>query len=126
MANGLRVAAVLHARSMLEVGFFDHASADGTSFDERLRTHYPERGWRTWSVGETLLATSEGLDARQMVAAWVRSRSHRAIILSPAWQEVGIGAQHAVTAPANFSGLPTTVVTADFGLRTGRAGGPDA
>ena len=30
---GLRVAAAIHSRSMLAVGFFDHASADGTSFD---------------------------------------------------------------------------------------------
>jgi uncharacterized protein YkwD len=109
---------------MLEVGFFDHDSADGTSFDDRLREHYTDRGWQSWSVGETLLATSEGLDARQMVAAWIKSRSHRAIVLSPTWQDVGIGAQHGV-APKVFDGLPTTVVTADFGMRGGRAAGLD-
>jgi uncharacterized protein YkwD len=120
VAYGLRAAASSHSRSMLEVGFFDHTSADGTSFDARLRRHYPDRGWETWSVGETLLATSEELDARQIVAEWIRSRSHRAIVLSSRWREVGIGAQHAQTSPKQFDGLPTTVVTADFGLRAGR------
>jgi uncharacterized protein YkwD len=125
LARGLRVAAVHHSRSMLEVGFFDHDSANGQSFDDRLRDHYTDRGWQAWTVGETLLATSEGLDARQMVAAWIKSRSHRAILLSPTWQDVGIGAQHAAVAPKSFEGLPTTVVTADFGMRSGRTSGPD-
>jgi uncharacterized protein YkwD len=120
---GLRVAAVAHSRAMLELDFFDHASTDGTSFDKRLRAHYTDRGWQTWAVGETLLATSEGLDARQMVIEWRRSKSHRAIILSPTWQDVGIGAQHAAAPPATFGGIPTTVVTADFGLRDGKLPG---
>jgi len=120
---GLRIAAVAHSRAMLELDFFDHASADGTSFDKRLRSHYTDRGWQTWSVGETLLATSEGLDAREMVGEWIKSRSHRAIILSPTWQDIGIGAQHAVSPPPTFGGIPTTVVTADFGLRAGKLAG---
>ena len=122
---GLRIPAVAHSRAMLELDFFDHASADGTSFDRRLRAHYTNRGWETWSVGETLLATSEGLDAREMVAEWIKSKSHRAIILSPTWRDVGIGAQYAPAPPPTFGGLPTTVVTADFGLRAGRLTGPN-
>jgi uncharacterized protein YkwD len=110
---------------MLELDFFDHTSADGTTFDERLRPSYSTRGWQTWSVGETLLATSEELDARAMVAEWIKSKSHRAIILSPTWRDVGIGAQYAAAPPPTFGGLPTTVVTADFGLRAGRLDGSD-
>jgi uncharacterized protein YkwD len=120
---GLRIPAVAHSRAMLELDFFDHTSADGTSFDRRLRSHYSDRGWQTWSVGETLLATSEGLDARQIVTEWIKSKSHRAILLSPTWHDVGIGAHHAATPPATFGGIPTTVVTADFGLRTGKLAG---
>lgn len=118
--RGLRAAAAAHSRSMLELGFFDHASADGTTFDKRIRRYYPDRGWQSWSVGETLLATSEQLDARLMVAEWIESRSHRAIILSPTWHDVGVGAHYAAVAPNEFRGLPTTVVTADFGARVGR------
>jgi uncharacterized protein YkwD len=123
LARGLRVAAVHHSRSMLEVGFFDHDSANGQSFDDRLRDHYTDRGWQAWTVGETLLATSEGLGAREMVGEWIKSKSHRAIILSPTWQDVGIGAQHAAAPPLTFGGIPTTVVTADFGLRAGKLAG---
>ena len=54
----LRAAARGHSRAMLEKGFFAHESADGTAFSERIRRHYPSRGWRTWSVGEALLASS--------------------------------------------------------------------
>ena len=123
VVRGLRSAAVAHSTSMLEVGYFDHASADGTPFDRRLARHYPEHGWRTWSVGETLLATSATLDAQQIVAEWMRSRPHREIILSPTWRDVGIGARYAVSAPNEFDGSQTTVVTADFGLRAGRESG---
>jgi uncharacterized protein YkwD len=126
VVTGLRVAAVTHSRSMLAVGFFDHASADGTSFDRRLRRHYPDRGWSTWSVGETLLSTSAALDARQIVGEWLESKPHREIILSPTWRDVGIGARFASAAPHEFGGAPTTVVTADFGLREGKESGPRA
>jgi uncharacterized protein YkwD len=118
--TGLRAAAAAHSKSMLEVGFFDHASADGTTFDRRLRRHYPDRGWQVWSVGETLLATSANLDSQLIVAEWIKSRSHRKIILTPAWRDVGIGAQFAASAPREFGGAPTTVVTADFGVRTSK------
>ena len=108
--------AVTHSRSMLAVGFFDHASADGTSFDRRLRRHYPDRGWSVWSVGET-----PSLDVRP----WTRDSSasgrvepHREVI-SATWRVVGIGARYAAAAPQEFGGAPTTVVTADFGLREG-------
>ena len=124
IAVGLRVAAVSHSRSMLAVGFFDHASADGTSFDRRLRRHYPDRGWSTWSVGETLLSTSAALDARQIVGEWLKSKPHRDVILSATWRDVGIGARYAAAAPQAFGGAPTTVVTADFGLRERRESEP--
>ena len=124
VVTGLRVAAVSHSRSMLAVGFFDHASADGTSFDRRLRRHYPERGWSIWSVGETLLSTSAALDARQIVGEWLKSKPHREVILSATWRDVGVGARYAAAAPQEFGGAPTTVVTADFGLREGRESEP--
>jgi uncharacterized protein YkwD len=120
-AVGLRRAATEHSRAMLVAGFFDHVSPDGTTFDQRIRRYYSDRGWRRWSVGETLLATSERLDARLMVEKWLESRSHRTIILSGSWREIGIGAHYEPAAPGEFGGLPTTVVTADFGARAGKS-----
>ena len=118
---GLRAAARGHSQSMLERGFFGHDSADGTAFSERIRRHYTSRGWRMWSVGEALLA-SEGrdVDAHAIVAAWLESPPHREIVLSPTWREAGIGALYAPTAPQEYGGAATIVVTADFGLREGK------
>ena len=93
----LRAAARGHSRSMLDYGFFGHESADGTSFSERIRRYYTNRGWRMWSVGEALLA-SEGrvdVDATGIVEAWLESPSHREIILSPTFRDAGIGALYA-------------------------------
>jgi uncharacterized protein YkwD len=117
----LRTAARGHSRAMLDIGFFGHESADGTAFSERIRKHYTNRGWRTWSVGEALLA-SEGAtaEADAIVEAWLGSPPHRAIILSPTWRDAGIGALYASAAPNEFGGIETIVVTADFGLREGR------
>ena len=117
----LRTAARGHSRAMLEHGFFGHESHDGTAFSDRIRRHYTNRGWKTWSVGEALLAsTGDTLEARAIVEAWLDSPPHRDIILSPTWRDAGIGALYAPTAPSEYGGAETIVVTADFGLRDGQ------
>ena len=118
---GLRSAAVSHSRAMLELGFFGHESADGTAFDDRIRRSYSDSGWHTWSAAETLVAGSPEMDARKVVAAWIGSPSHRAIILAAGWRDAGIGAMFTPVAPGDFGGTATLVVTADFGVRAGRA-----
>jgi uncharacterized protein YkwD len=120
-APSLRTAARGHSAAMLELGFFSHESADGTAFSERIRRHYTNRGWRTWSVGEALLASAgTTIEPDAIVEAWLESPPHRAIILSPTWRDAGIGALFAPDAPKEFGGSATIVVTADFGLREGR------
>ncbi|HXG75281.1 MAG TPA: CAP domain-containing protein [Gaiellaceae bacterium] len=121
LADGLRRAAVSHSRAMLQLGFFDHASPDGTSFADRIRRHYPDRGWAAWSVAETLFAAYPEVDAEAVVAAWLGSAPHRDIVLSPTWRELGVGVLEAPFAPRAFGGRPTVVVTADFGSRAGSA-----
>ena len=121
----LRTAARGHSLAMLEHGFFGHDSRDGTAFSDRIRRHYTNRGWRTWSVGEALLSGTGGdIEARAIVKAWLDSPSHRDIILSPTWRDTGIGALYAPTAPSEYGGAETIVVTADFGLREGKLGSP--
>jgi uncharacterized protein YkwD len=110
---------------MLQHGFFGHESRDGTSFSVRIRRHYSTRGWNSWSVGETLLANQGGeIDAAAVVESWLTSPPHRKVILSPAWRDTGIGVLFASPAPAVFGGTEAVVVTADFGLREGRASAP--
>jgi uncharacterized protein YkwD len=121
----LRTAARGHSRAMLEHGFFAHESRDGTAFSERIRRHYSNRGWRTWSVGEALLAsTGDTVEPRAIVEAWLDSPSHRHILLSPTWRDTGIGALYAPAAPNEYRGAATIVVTADFGLREGKVTTP--
>jgi uncharacterized protein YkwD len=117
----LRAAARGHSYAMLDNGFFGHESADGSAFSDRIRRYYTNRGWRTWSVGEALLA-SQGLsiDATAIVKAWLESPPHREIILSPTFRDAGIGVLYAPAAPKAFGGADAVVVTADFGLREGR------
>ena len=49
----LAQAASAHSREMLERGYFDHSSADGTSYDDRIRRYYHPGGRA--DVGENLL-----------------------------------------------------------------------
>jgi uncharacterized protein YkwD len=121
-APSLRSAARSHSQAMLVHGFFSHDSADGTAFSERIRRYYSNAGYARWSVGEALMA-SQGrfVDAKSVVAAWLDSPPHRAIVLSPTWRDAGIGVLYAPSAPATFGGDEAIVVTADFGLREGRA-----
>jgi uncharacterized protein YkwD len=114
---GLDAAAAQHSRSMLERGYFDHASPDGTSFDGRIRQYYPHRGWRRWAVGETLLMSSAEISARAIVDAWIDSPPHRAVILSPVYRDAGLAVYYAPAASGAFGGNPALVVTADLGLR---------
>lgn len=122
-APSLRSAARSHSQAMLANDFFSHDSADGTAFSERIRRYYSNAGYVRWSVGEALMATqSRVVDAEAVVAAWLESPPHRAIVLSPTWRDAGIGVVHTSTAPSTFGGAEAIVVTADFGLREGRAG----
>ena len=120
-APSLRSAARGHSQSMLAQGFFSHDSADGTAFSERIRRYYTNAGYARWSVGEALMASrNRSVDAAEVVAAWLDSPPHRAIILSPTWRDAGIGVLYAPSAPATFGGSEAIVVTADFGLRVER------
>jgi uncharacterized protein YkwD len=122
-APALRTAARSHSQSMLAHGFFSHDSADGTAFSERIRRYYTNAGYARWSVGEALMASqARAVDAEAIVTAWLDSPSHRTIILSATWRDTGIGVLYAPSAPATFGGAEAIVVTADFGLREGRAG----
>ena len=122
-APSLRSAARGHSQAMLVNDFFAHESVDGTAFGDRIRRYYSPAGYMRWSVGEALMATqSRVVDAQAIVAAWLESPPHRAIVLSPTWRDAGIGVVYTPSAPATFGGSDAIVVTADFGLREGRAG----
>jgi uncharacterized protein YkwD len=117
VSPALQKAAVRHTRAMLQGGFFDHSSADGTSAPDRIARSYPMLPSRMWSVGETIFSTSRTMTASQTVDAWLESPPHRAVLLSAQWREIGIGVAKAELAGGDFGNLPASVATADFGVR---------
>jgi uncharacterized protein YkwD len=118
IARGLGAAARVHTGQMARSGLFRHESPDGTAFWKRVRTFYGRIGFSSWSVGETLVWESPSANATEVVTMWLNSPEHREILLTPDWREIGVSAVQDPAAPGDFEGLPATIVTADFGVRT--------
>src|ERR671930_435951 len=117
LSTGLSAAARQHSTEMATHGYFEHNSANGTSFDRRIARYYPMGGFHYWQVGENLVYECPNLSAGEAVNMWMHSPPHRANLLSRAWREIGLSAVHVSSAPGEYQGMPTTVVTADFGVR---------
>jgi uncharacterized protein YkwD len=110
-------AARRHSREMVLRRYFAHESPGGGRFSARIAATGWMRRRGRWYVGETL-AWGWGTSARPrgVVAAWLRSPSHRRVALSPRYRRVGIG----IVRGTPVAGAPAGVTyTADFG-----SGGP--
>ena len=104
-AAALARAADRHTLDMVRRGFFAHTSSDGTAFAARVKRHL-----RAQQVGETLAyVIGPSASASRIVGMWLRSPSHRRILLSRSFRRVGVGLRHGVVA-----GRPAVLVTADF------------
>jgi uncharacterized protein YkwD len=128
-ANGLRPVAVspqlfraagAHAHALAYAGMFQHEWPDGRRFDQWIRTYYkpPRHGY--WSVGENLLwatGATGSLPASQALALWEASPPHRAVLLTPGWKQLGIGAVAVADAGGVYGGARVLIVAADFGSR---------
>ncbi|MEX2196925.1 MAG: CAP domain-containing protein [Thermoleophilaceae bacterium] len=103
-----------HAWDMVRRDYFSHETPDGRSLRERVvRSSYARNRDRRWRVGENL-AWGRSTTARPsaIVAAWMRSRSHRRLILSRRYRDIGV----AVVRRAPNDGAGATYV-ANFGAR---------
>jgi uncharacterized protein YkwD len=113
----LAAAADAHSRAMGRFGFFQHESRDGTAFWHRVKRFYGPRARSSWSVGENLLWSTPGLNARAAVQLWMESPGHRRNILTPRWREIGLSAVRVAAAPGVFGGRDVVIITTDFGAR---------
>jgi uncharacterized protein YkwD len=117
----LAQAAAGHALEMSRRKFFSHVSANGNGLSDRLRAAGygdPGGGWR---AGEDLgWGTGDRATPNALVDAWMSSDHHRRILLSPAYEEVGVGVALGAPKPTT-SGLPGATYAMDLG--TIRAGG---
>lgn len=113
LSSGLRDAAQRHSRDMVRRNYFAHTSPTGVTLADRIRASaFKTRG--AWSAGENLAWGSGSIASpRSVIRMWLRSSSHRAILLSSKWRFVGIG-----RATGRFQGRSNAAVwTADFGHR---------
>jgi uncharacterized protein YkwD len=84
--SALDAAARLHARRMLEQGFFDHKDPAGSGPADRVK-RFAKR--RYVIVGENIAA---GFDStRATCRGWMHSRGHRANILRRSFTRIGGG-----------------------------------
>jgi uncharacterized protein YkwD len=110
-------AARRHSREMVARRYFAHESPDGARFSARIAA----TGWmprrRRWYVGETLAwGCGTSAEPSMIVAAWLRSPSHRRVMLNPRYRRVGIGIVHGTPVAGAPAGL---TYTADFGSGAG-------
>jgi uncharacterized protein YkwD len=112
----LRDAALGHSTEMVTEGYFDHTSPSGTTFIDRIEATGYMRGTRSWVVGENLIwGTREFSTPQSMVTGWMESPPHRANVLRPRFEEVGIAAVQGTPEPeSNPAGV---TLTAEFGDR---------
>jgi uncharacterized protein YkwD len=103
---------------MAKLGFFDHTSRDGTTFDQRIARFYPRAGARHWLVGENQLWYSGMIDPAGAMRMWLTSSPHRRNLLDTSWREIGIAAVRVPSAPGVFGGQDVTILVTDFGVRS--------
>jgi uncharacterized protein YkwD len=101
-------AARRYSSAMVRERFFDHVSPQGSTLDQRARA----AGYAGAALGETIgwgagdLATPEAI-----VAAWMASPPHHAVLLAPQFRRIGLG-----VATGSPQGAPASAtVTADLG-----------
>ena len=106
-SRSLARAATAHSGDMLRRDFLGHHSSDGTPMSMRVR-RYTRARW----IGENIAAVSGRRTARRAVRMWMRSPSHRAVLLSPAGRRIGIGKRRGKLGSARRA-----VFTADLASR---------
>jgi uncharacterized protein YkwD len=116
---GLAASARSHSRDMGVRGYFEHDSAGGNAFWQRIERWYVSRGYSRWEVGENIAWSAPRANAVQVVRQWMGSAAHRANLLSATWRDFGLGAVRIPRARAGgaFGGRAVTIVTLDLGVR---------
>lgn len=81
----LNAAAQGHSQNMASQDFFNHQGKDGSTFDQRIRTV----GYRFSTAAENIAAGYT--TPSTVVDGWINSPGHRANMLNPNVQEIGVG-----------------------------------
>jgi uncharacterized protein YkwD len=88
----LNTAAGRHATAMASKNFFSHNDPyDGSTPTTRIRAAGYMTGWSTWTIAENIHAGTDCWYPHYAMDAWMRSATHRANILNPAFRHLGAG-----------------------------------
>jgi uncharacterized protein YkwD len=113
LASELTQAARRHSHDMAENGFTSHTGSDGSDPGQRIE----EAGYE-WTAWGEIIGWGFGGDPESVVSWWINSPSHRSIILSTDYEDLGVGyARDPSSAWVHYW-------TVNFGKRA--AGGPIA
>lgn len=106
MSSGLHKAARQHAQNMVRFDFFAHVDPWGDDPTDRVARFSNHR----WAVGENIAGGYD--NGRAACRGWIASPGHRANILDPDYEAIGVG----------FAGGGSwgTVFVQDFGIRVDR------
>lgn len=114
----LEQASADYSELMVDQQFFAHESPTGSVLTQRLTDSGYLGGDGAWIVGENIAWGESYLGTPgAIVTAWMNSAGHRANILSPDYDEIGVGIAVGVPTSANDGATYTT----DFGHRDGTA-----
>ena len=103
-----------YSEQMIEEQFFAHVSPAGSTLTARLTDSGYLGGAGAWVVGENIAWGESYLGTPgSIVTAWMNSAGHRANILSPDFDEIGLGIAIGVPTGNGDGGTYTT----DFGHR---------
>jgi uncharacterized protein YkwD len=109
----LSSAARRHAADMAAHHFFAHDSPTTGTMQSRVKRTGYLRSVREWWLGEALAWGSAGAGAPQAILrGLLDSPPHRAILLDPAFRDVGVGVVHGAPTGAGAGAL---TVALDFG-----------
>ncbi|MDA0162575.1 CAP domain-containing protein [Solirubrobacter ginsenosidimutans] len=110
-----------HAADMSRRRFFAHVNTSGEGLSARLRDAGYGNPGDGWYAAEDLgWGTGDRATPNAIVDAWLNSPHHRRILLSPTYEELGVGVAQGAPKPT-MSGLPGATYTLDLG--TIRVGG---
>lgn len=108
-------AANMHNRVMIRTGCFDHLCPGERDLVGRITSTGYLPCSCTWLVGENIAWGRGGTASpKRIVAAWMRSPPHRANILNPRFDQIGVAVDSG--SPADWHGGAATYTT-DFGFK---------
>jgi uncharacterized protein YkwD len=119
LRKSLTTAARRHSREMARKRYFSHRSRNGRTPGQRMRkAGYSWYKCRAWKVGENIAwATSGCATAEATVKAWMASKSHRKIILTRSFRDIGVGNARGSIRCGGRTLRNVTFFTIDLGVR---------